>query len=64
MEKPQQQFSLWYFVIAFVLLMLLQSLFTASHVQLLDYSEFKALLRAGNISVRCMPSLLEEFYLW
>src|SRR6266852_9442239 len=50
MEKHQQQFSLWYFVIAFFLLVLLQSLFTGSHVELLDYSEFKALLRAGNIA--------------
>jgi len=50
MEKHQQQFSLWYFVIAFFLLVLLQSLFMGSHVETLDYSEFKALLRAGNIA--------------
>src|SRR3989442_13753526 len=50
MEKHQQQFSLWYFLIAFVLLVLLQSLFMGSHVETLDYSEFKALLRAGNIA--------------
>ena len=49
MEKHHQRFSLWYFVVTFGLLMLLQSLFTASHVQPLDYSEFKALLRAGHI---------------
>jgi cell division protease FtsH len=50
MEKHQQQFSLWYFVIAFALLMLFQSLFMGPHVELLDYSEFKALLRAGTIA--------------
>ncbi len=50
MEKHQQQFSLRYFVIAFFLLVLLQSLFMGSHVETLDYSEFKALLRAGNIA--------------
>jgi len=50
MEKHQQQFSLWYFVVTFVLLMLLQTFLAAPHVQPLDYSEFKALLRAGNIA--------------
>jgi cell division protease FtsH len=50
MEKRQQQFSMLYFAIAFFLLLLLQNFLTAPHVQLLDYSEFKALLRAGNIA--------------
>jgi cell division protease FtsH len=50
MEQRQQQFSLWYFVIAFFLLVLLHNVITAPHVQPLDYSEFKALLRAGNIA--------------
>src|SRR6266545_4288257 len=50
MEKYRQQFSMWYFVIALFLLVLLQNFFIAPHVQPLDYSEFKALLRAGNIA--------------
>jgi hypothetical protein len=45
MEQRRQQFSLWYFVITFVLLMLLQTFLASLHVQPLDYSEFKALLR-------------------
>ena len=51
MEKHQQQFSLWYFVITFALLVLLQAFLAAPHVQPLDYSEFKTLLRAGNIAM-------------
>jgi cell division protease FtsH len=50
MEQRQQLFSLWYFVLTFLLLMLLQTFFVSPHVQPLDYSEFKALLRAGNIA--------------
>jgi cell division protease FtsH len=50
MEQRQQLFSLWYFVLTFVLLMLLQTFLAAPHVQPLDYSEFKALLRADNIA--------------
>ncbi len=49
MEKRQHQFSIGYFVIAFFLILMLQNFLTAPHVQLLGYSEFKALLRAGNI---------------
>lgn len=50
MEPRQKQFSIWYFVIALFLLVLFQSVFTAPHVQTLDYSEFKTLLRAGKIA--------------
>jgi cell division protease FtsH len=49
MEQRRQQFSMWYFVIVFFLLVLFQNFLTAPHVEVLDYSEFKALLRAGNI---------------
>jgi cell division protease FtsH len=49
MEKRQQQFSIWYFVVTFFILLMLQNVFMAPHVQTLDYSEFKALLRAGKI---------------
>jgi len=49
MEKQQQQFSLWYFLIAFLLILVLQSYFFAARTENLAYSEFKALLRAGKV---------------
>jgi cell division protease FtsH len=51
MEHYRQQLAMWYFVIliALLLLGLLQHVFTAPDLQPLDYSEFKALLRAGHI---------------
>jgi len=50
MEKRQQQFSISYFVAAFFLLLLFQNFFMSRHIQTLTYSEFKTLLRAGNIA--------------
>jgi cell division protease FtsH len=50
MEKYRQQLAMWYFLIALLLLVLLQNVFIAPDVQPLDYSEFKALLRAGHIA--------------
>nr|WP_096462988.1 ATP-dependent zinc metalloprotease FtsH [Sulfurifustis variabilis] len=47
MEK--KQFSLWYFVIAFLLLLTLQSVWNAPHTENLAYSDFKALLAAGKV---------------
>lgn len=49
MEKKQQQFSLWYFLVAFLLVMALQSFLSRPHAESLAYNEFKALLRAGKI---------------
>ncbi len=48
MEK-KQQFSLWYFVIAFLVITWLQSTLFAPHTENLAYSEFKALLKAGKL---------------
>jgi cell division protease FtsH len=45
----RQHFSLWYFVIAMVLLIALQSVLFSRHVETLAYSDFKALLHAGKI---------------
>jgi cell division protease FtsH len=50
MEPRQRQFSIWYVIIAMMVLLVFQSLVTAPHVQTLDYSEFKTLLRAGKIA--------------
>ena len=47
MEK--QQFSVWYFLIAFLLILVMQNFLFAPHAENLAYSEFKALLKAGKI---------------
>ncbi|HUW36734.1 MAG TPA: ATP-dependent metallopeptidase FtsH/Yme1/Tma family protein, partial [Rhodocyclaceae bacterium] len=49
MEKQQRQFSLWYFLIAFLVILAVQSFLFAPHTENLAYSEFKALLRAGKV---------------
>jgi len=48
MEK-KQEFSLWYFLIAFMLLLTVQSYFGGPHAENLAYNEFKVLLKAGKI---------------
>jgi hypothetical protein len=50
MEKRQQQFSIWYFVAMFVALLLIQDLFSPSHVENLPYSDFEALVKAGKVT--------------
>ncbi len=50
MEPQQQKFSLWYFVLAFVALLLIQSVLFAPHPENLSYNEFKALLKKGKVS--------------
>ncbi len=47
--ENKQQFSLWYFLIAFLLMLAVHSYFEAPRPQALAYSEFKTLLRAGNV---------------
>ncbi len=49
MEKKQQQFSLWYFILMFALLTVVQSLFLSPHVENLTYSDFKTLLKTAQI---------------
>ena len=49
MEK-KQQFSILYFIAAFLLMVALQDYFGPQHANNLPYSDFKALLRAGKIA--------------
>ncbi len=49
MEK-KQQFSIWYFLAAFLLIVALQDYLAPPHVDNLPYSDFKASLRAGKIT--------------
>ena len=49
MEKKQKEFSLWYFVIAFLILIAIENLILSSHLETLSYSDFKVLLEAGKV---------------
>ena len=49
MERQQQQFSIWYFLIAFILILAIQNYFYASRIEELPYSSFKTLLKAGKL---------------
>jgi len=49
MERQKQEFSLWYLVIAALATLMLQLYIGQAGVNSLAYSEFKALLKAGNI---------------
>ena len=50
MEPRQKQFSVWYFVAAFVILVVVQRFLFAPHTENLSYSDFKALIRAGKVA--------------
>jgi len=49
MESRQQQFSLWYVLLAVSAMLILQSVLFSSHVETLPYSDFKVLLKAGKL---------------
>jgi cell division protease FtsH len=48
-DKQRQQFSLWYFLIAFLILIALQNFLFTPHAETLSYSEFKTLLKADKV---------------
>ena len=49
--EPKQQFSMWYFLVAFLLIVALQEfVFAPVNVNNLPYSDFKTLLKAGKVS--------------
>ena len=50
MEARQQKFSVGYFVLAVVVLLLIQALFFGPHTENLSYSDFKALVKKGSVS--------------
>jgi cell division protease FtsH len=49
MEQKQRQFSIWYFVAAFLLLLVIESVILDSHTETITYSEFKALVKAAKV---------------
>jgi cell division protease FtsH len=50
MEKWRQQFSIGYFVIAVIILLVLQSYFASSRQEQIAYSDFKALVRKALVA--------------
>ena len=50
MEPKQRTFSVWYTVVAMLVLFGIQTFFLVPHPESMSYSEFKALLRAGKVS--------------
>ena len=47
--NQRQEFSLWYFLGALVLMFAIQTYFGASHIEVLPYSDFKLLVGAGKV---------------
>ncbi len=50
MEKKKFQFSIWYFLAVFFIIMIIQSIVLNPHTQKVDYSDFKTLLQAGKLN--------------
>jgi len=50
MEPRQKQFSLWYFLATFVILVAFQNFLFGTHTENLSYSDFKTLVRAGKVT--------------
>jgi cell division protease FtsH len=50
MEPKQRTFSMWYTVVAMLVLLGIQAFLLVPHPESMSYSEFKALLRAGKVS--------------
>lgn len=50
MEKKQQQFSFWYFIVAFVIIVLIQNFLSSTQVETITYSQFKSLVKKGLIT--------------
>src|SRR3984893_7597596 len=50
MEPQQGTFSMWYTVVAMLVMLGIQAFLLMPHPESMSYSEFKALLRAGKVS--------------
>ena len=47
MEKKRQQFSIGYFILALIIMMMVQNYFASQHTQTIPYNQFKDLLAKG-----------------
>jgi cell division protease FtsH len=50
MEQKQQAFSLWYFILAFLLLLAMQTFLLSPRVETITYSQFKSLIKQGLVT--------------
>jgi len=50
MEKKHRQFSIWYFILAFFIILTTQNYLGRPHVEIISYSQFKSLLKTGLIA--------------
>jgi len=49
-EKKQREFSLWYFIVAFIIVVAIQNFLAVPHVETIPYSQFKSLVQKGVIT--------------
>jgi cell division protease FtsH len=50
MEKKQRQLSIGYFILAFLVMLMIQNYYGRTHVEVISYSQFKSLLNKGLVS--------------
>jgi len=50
MEKKHQQFSIWYFLVAFFIILTIQNYLGSRHIGIISYSQFKSVLKKGLIA--------------
>jgi cell division protease FtsH len=50
MKQKQQDFSIWYFIIAFLILLAMQTYFLSPRSEMISYSQFKSLLKNGLVT--------------
>lgn len=50
MGKKHRLFSIWYFIAAFLIILMIQNYFAGRHVEAISYSQFKFLLTEGLIT--------------
>jgi cell division protease FtsH len=50
MEKKQRDFSVWYFIITFLIILGIQNYLATSQVETISYSEFKSLVKKGLVT--------------
>ena len=50
MQPHQRTFSVWFWIAAFLVMLVIQGMLSAPHTEALPYSDFKALVRAGKVT--------------
>ena len=50
MEQKQQAFSIWYFIVTFLILLAMQTFFLSPRGETITYSQFKSLLKKGLVT--------------